>query len=603
MKFDYKPKNKKIGSPICRRTLHVTLGFAAFVCLALGLTLGRAGKSAVQTQNAANTITNTKSATTVNVNVALVPPKPTDKNTAAAPIQSAQSTQSASSVDKPSSTDNTVTGTKTHPATSIPALALVTHPVAGKKGTEVTTGATKASPENKTADLTTTVAQTIAQPATPAILPAVPQPAASNDAIPATNARVISSYERLISDLPPLEIEGLPKLAANASNDKEDEDEAEELRIPETQHNIKVRHKDTLAKIFNRLGVSTKDIHEILTTDPASKNLASLQQGQTLKLRVTKDKQVAGLTLDIAPGNSLIVSRNEEGFDVEHKILPLEKHLAFSKAQIRSSLFTSAKKAGLDSKLISQMTEIFGSNIDFSLDLKPSDTFRVLYEEKCLNGERIETGNILVAEIVNGSKKLQAIRYTDKSGRTGYFSPDGYGLNLAFLRSPVNYSNISSNFGMRRHPCLHRMRAHKGTDYKAPHGAEVFATGQGKVIFIGNRGGYGKVIKLQHGPRYSTLYAHLSRFAKGLKLGSTVTQGQVIGYVGATGLATGAHLHYEFLVDEVHRDPTRVTLPRKNPLDEKSKRHFLAHSKEMLRLLDLHDHKVKMASNDFLINE
>lgn len=601
MKFDYKPKNKKIGSPIYRRTVHVTMGFAAFVCLTLGLTLGNSN------------------------------PKVKSESV----IQSAGAIQNAGPNVR----------------------------IADAKKAAVNNVAVKAAQKTAQSTLTTNVAQTIAQPPSSSSAASavaakiqkntVPKPLASKDAIPAAHAE-ISAYERLIADLPPLEIEGLPKLALHNSQDNGQEelddsvmlstqgpehehdnvygsgniagqdnaaveeatghggvlgqdnasgqDNALEPRMPEILHNIKVRHKDSLAKICNRLGVSTKDIHEILTTDPESKPLAALQQGQTLKLRVTKDKQIAGLTLDIAPGNSLIVARKDEGFDVEHKVLPLEKHIAFGKGQIRNSLFASAKKAGLDTKLISQMTEIFGSNIDFSLDLQPTDTFRVLYEEKCLNGERIETGHILAAEIVNDGKKHLAIRYTDKSGRTDYFSPDGYGLNLAFLRSPVNYSYITSGFGRRRHPCLHKMRAHKGTDYKAPHGAPVLATGQGKVIFVGNRGGYGKMIKLQHGPRYSTLYAHLSRFAKGLKVGSPVAQGQVIGYVGRTGLATGTHLHYEFLIDEIHHDPTRVTLPRKNPLDEKSKRHFLAHSKEMIRLLDMHDHKVKMALNKMQSN-
>ncbi len=354
---------------------------------------------------------------------------------------------------------------------------------------------------------------------------------------------------------------------------------------------IKVQSGDTLSKIFSRLGVSTKDIHEIMTADPAAKRLASLQPGQTLKLRITKDQQVAGLTLDIAPGNTLNIYRLEEGFQAEHKVLPLEKQIAFGKGAIHNSLFSSVKRAGLDHNILKQMIDIFGWNIDFALDLQPNDTFRVLYEEKCLDGERIQTGNILAAEIVNDGKKHQAVRYTDKTGRTGYFSPDGYGMHQAFLRTPVNFTRISSHFGTRNHPILHKLRQHKGVDYSAPTGTPVQATGDGKVIFAGMRGGYGKVIELQHGSRYTTLYAHLSRFPKELRPGTEVKQGQTIGFVGSSGLATAAHLHYEFRIDGIHRNPLTITLPKRSPMNDASKRHFIAHAKEMLRLLDTHENK------------
>jgi len=374
----------------------------------------------------------------------------------------------------------------------------------------------------------------------------------------------------------------------------------------ETEENwqtVKIRAGDTLSKIFNRLGVSTKDIHEIMTADPASRRLASLHPDQTLKVNVTKDQQLAGLILDIAPGSTLHVWRMEEGFQVEHKLLPLEKQIAFGKGEIQDSLFLAGKRAGLDYNILSQMVEIFGWNIDFALDLQPNDTFRVLYEEKCLDGERIQTGHILAAEIINDGKKHQAVRYTDKNGHTGYFSPDGYGMHQAFLRTPVNFTRISSHFGTRNHPVLHKLRQHKGVDYSAPHGTPVQATGDGKVIFVGKRDGYGNVIELQHGARYSTLYAHLSRFPKGLRIGSEVKQGQVIGFVGRTGLATGDHLHYEFRIDGIHRNPLTVTLPKKSPINEKNKHHFLAHAKEMLRLLDIHEHKINMARGEYPINE
>lgn len=366
----------------------------------------------------------------------------------------------------------------------------------------------------------------------------------------------------------------------------------------ESWHTIKVHSGDTLSKIFTRLGISTKDVHEIITSDPSCRHLGTLIPGQTLKVQVSEEQQVVSLTLDIAPGDSLYVSRVDEGFQVEHKLVPLEKKLAFSKGEIQNSLFASGRRAGLDHNILAQMVEIFGWNIDFALDLQRNDTFRVLYEEKCNeDGERVKTGAILAAEIVNDGKTHQAIRYTDKSGHTSYFTPDGYGMHQAFLRTPVNFTRISSHFGQRNHPIMHRMRQHKGTDYSAPLGTPVEATGDGKVIFIGTRGGYGKVVELQHGSRYSTLYAHLSRFPAGIRLGSTVKQKQVIGYVGRTGAATGFHLHYEFRIDGIHRDPLTVMLPKRNPIQESNKRHFTAHAKEMIRLLDIHESKINVASS------
>lgn len=355
---------------------------------------------------------------------------------------------------------------------------------------------------------------------------------------------------------------------------------------------VKVRNGDTLAKIFTRVGLPTQEIREILRARPSNQYLTALKAGQTLKLRMTNAQQIAHLTLDIAPGSILNVQRSKTGFQAEHKLLPFEKQLAFGKGAIRNSLFSSVKKAGLDQNILNQIVDIFGFNIDFALDLQPNDTFRVLYEEKYWNGKRIQTGNIVAAEIINDGIKHQAIRYTDKSGRTGYFSPDGYGLHQAFLRTPVNFTRISSHFDARRkHPVFHKIREHKGIDYSAPHGTPVQSTGDGKVVFVGTKGGYGNVVELQHGARYKTLYAHLSRFSKDLKVNSSVRQGQVIGYVGRTGLATGDHLHYEFHIDGVHHNPLTVPLPKKNPIPKTHKPHFIAHAQEMLRLLDNHERK------------
>jgi murein DD-endopeptidase MepM/ murein hydrolase activator NlpD len=369
---------------------------------------------------------------------------------------------------------------------------------------------------------------------------------------------------------------------------------------------IKIQKNDTLAKVFNRNGFSSKDLHEIMSSgDTAKSSLTSLQPGQTLKLLVGNEKKIDGLTLEIERGNTLAISRKDtgNGFEISQKQTPIEKKIAFGKGEIHTSLSGAAKRAGLDHNVVAQIVEIFGGNIDFSQDLRENDSFRVLYEQKYINDELVQTGNVLAAEIVNGGKKMQAVRYTDKTGSSGYFAPDGAGLNQAFLRSPVNFASISSGFGARRHPILHKMRQHKGVDYSAPHGAPVQATADAKVIFAGVKSGYGKVIELQHGVRYTTLYAHLSRFAKSLKVGTAVKQGQVIGFVGRTGLATGNHLHYEFRVDGIHRNPLTVALPKSKYIQDNNKRHFLAHAKEMIRLMDVHENKINVASAEFKIND
>ncbi len=431
---------------------------------------------------------------------------------------------------------------------------------------------------------------------------------------------------------------------ANASNESKEGKESKEAKTEAALEEayeaykaavwetIKINKSDTLAKIFKRNGYSEKDLHAIIAADKKSKSvLPNLNSEQKLQLLVREkviaqksdeqtsqkalqkaqkqnikskakaignEKRIDGLNLAVGPGQTLIITRKENKYEVQNIEQPLEKKLAFGKGTIHASLSGAARQAGLDNKLISQFVEIFGGNIDFSQDLRQNDSFRVLYEQKYLNAEPVQTGVILAAEIVNKGKKIRAVRYTDKNGKSGYFSPDGQGLTQAFLRSPVNFTRISSGFGSRSHPIYHRMRQHKGVDYAAPRGTPVQATADAKVTFAGIKKGYGKVIELQHSGKYSTLYAHLSGFAKNLKAGKEVKQGEVIGFVGRTGLATGNHLHYEFRIAGVHHNPLTVALPKTKYIPDASKRQFLAHAKEILRSMDDHENKVKMASTE-----
>ena len=282
------------------------------------------------------------------------------------------------------------------------------------------------------------------------------------------------------------------------------------------------------------------------------------------------------------------VSRGAHGrFRVETVVQKPQVRVAMTTGSIGSSLFQAGQSAGLSDPLIMRLMQIFRWDIDFALDIHKGDRFAVIYEKLSRNGKTIKQGEILAAEFKSRGKSYRAVRFVDAQGRAGYYSHRGDALDKAFIRTPVQFSRISSHFSLRRrHPILHTLRAHKGVDYAAPNGTPVKATGNGKVQFAGTQNGYGKTIILQHGDRYGTLYAHLCRFAPRIKAGQSVRQGQIIGYVGSTGFATGPHLHYEFRVDGVHRDPLTVGLPRALPLSRIDQRRFRIKARLLLAQLD-----------------
>jgi murein DD-endopeptidase MepM/ murein hydrolase activator NlpD len=281
------------------------------------------------------------------------------------------------------------------------------------------------------------------------------------------------------------------------------------------------------------------------------------------------------------------VSRNDDGFTTRINEQHIDKRMAYATATIDDSLFLAGRKAGLSDALIMELAGIFGWDIDFALDIRNGDSFIVVYEENYLNGEKISDGKILAAEFINQNTPHRALRYTDASGNTEYYSEDGKNMRKAFLRTPVDFRRISSRFNLRRkHPILNRIRAHKGVDYSAGRGTPVRATGNGKIIHRGRKGGYGKTIVIRHGSKYSTLYAHLNGYKRGLRNGSKVKQGQIIGYVGSTGLATGPHLHYEFRVNGVHRNPLTVKLPSAKNLAKKFRPDFTQQTSQYVAQLD-----------------
>jgi len=353
-------------------------------------------------------------------------------------------------------------------------------------------------------------------------------------------------------------------------------------------HTVTVKKGDNLALIFSKLGISAQQLHTLLSAGEDTATLKQLYPGDELRLYIDSEKQLKGLVYDIDEIRTLQVAYGGDGFHIntiEHEI---EQRIAHASGTIESSLFLAAQKAGLSDAATMELAGIFGWDIDFVLDIREGDSFTIIYEELYLNGEKLRDGNILAAEFVNRNTPYRAIRYTDNTGRADYFAPDGKNMRKAFLRTPVDFTRISSGFSLgRKHPVLNLIRAHKGVDYAAPAGTPVKATGDGKITFRGTKGGYGKTVIIQHGSNYSTVYAHLSGYARGTGNGMRVRQGQIIGYVGSTGLATGPHLHYEFQVNGVHRNPLRVKLPDAAPLAAHYKEDFTAVMQPLIAQLDL----------------
>ncbi|MDH5601132.1 MAG: peptidoglycan DD-metalloendopeptidase family protein, partial [Gammaproteobacteria bacterium] len=349
---------------------------------------------------------------------------------------------------------------------------------------------------------------------------------------------------------------------------------------------VKIKPGHSLSAIFKRYRFSHQDLYSIMQKGPEAKILRNLKPGNTLIFTSDNRGQLQSLTYQISRLQSVIVNRVNNSFTLETVEKQLEKRVNYSQGQIKNSLFEAGKKAGLSDALVMEMAGIFGWDIDFALDIRQGDEFSVLYEEQFIDGKKYQTGNILAAEFTNQGKTFKAIRFTDKSGRTSYYTPEGLSMRKTFLRSPVDFRRISSRFGKRKHPILKKRRLHKGVDYAARRGTPIQSSGDGKVIFKGRKGGYGRVVIIQHGSRYQTLYAHMNGFKRGIRVGKYVKQGQTIGFVGSSGRATGPHLHYEFRVNGTHRNPLTVKLPSSAPIKSAYKGEFIAYADRVLSQLN-----------------
>jgi murein DD-endopeptidase MepM/ murein hydrolase activator NlpD len=330
---------------------------------------------------------------------------------------------------------------------------------------------------------------------------------------------------------------------------------------------VVVSHNDTLDRIFRRLKLDLADLASLRSLPGLKSGLDKLRPGEALHL-IHRDGSLFGFERQLSPSETLRVVREEDGFRSKVLENPLETRERTVRGVIDSSLFEAVARSGAHDQTALALAEIFGWDIDFVLDIQPGDSFIATYDEISQDGTYIKDGPITAALFVNRGREYRAVRYVDPDGRAHYYTPEGRSMYRAFLRTPVEFTRISSKFNPnRRHPVLNTIRAHKGVDYAAPTGTPVRAAGDGRVQFAGRKGGYGNVLEIAHPRGVVTVYGHLSRFAKDVRVGSKVSQGEVVAFVGMTGLATGPHLHYEYRVNGVHKNPQTVELPGAEPID------------------------------------
>jgi murein DD-endopeptidase MepM/ murein hydrolase activator NlpD len=349
---------------------------------------------------------------------------------------------------------------------------------------------------------------------------------------------------------------------------------------------ITVGRGDTMEKLFRRNNLNIGQLMAIAQLDEAKQRFRRIKPGDEFEVEHDSG-QVISLYSKLNLTSALRIEKSEEGFAAKIIERPVEIRKRHAYGIIESSLFESAAQASLSDKTIMNVAGIFAWDVDFILDIRSGDNYYVQYEEIWQEGEFVADGEIIAAEFNNNGRQIRAIRFKDKNEITDYFTPEGDSVRKAFIRAPVDFTRISSNFNPnRRHPILNTIRAHRGVDYAAPRGTPIKAAGDGKVIFRGTKSGYGKVVILQHGGNITTLYAHMSGFAAKARIGTRVRQGQTIGYVGMTGLATANHLHYEYRLNGVHRNPRTVSLPDAEPIAEEYRQQFLTEAAPILEELE-----------------
>ena len=360
---------------------------------------------------------------------------------------------------------------------------------------------------------------------------------------------------------------------------------------------IYVEKNNTLIKLLDEAGLSNKYIRALIKAK-GSEKLANLKTGDKLEVEINRDQIPKNIFLSSDGLNGINASFNNGLFSIYKLSRQPDVLERFASVEIEDSLYQSALEADIPDSVIMDLVYIFGWDIDFIFDIRPGDSFDLLYEEYFLKGNKVKNGDIKAARFKRGKKVYTAVRYFLENDQKEFFSIRGKNVEKAFLRSPVEFSYISSKYNLKRkHPILNKIKAHTGVDYAAPTGTPVRTTGDGTISFRGNNGGYGKLIEIKHSEDYSTRYAHLSRYKKDLKVGDKVSQGEIIGYVGRTGRATGPHLHYEFRVNGMHTNPLTVKLPAAKPINEKEKDSFFKTAIEAMNKMDDYYLKLYAESN------
>ncbi len=350
--------------------------------------------------------------------------------------------------------------------------------------------------------------------------------------------------------------------------------------------NVEVESGDNLSAIFTKVGLSDQDLYRVLNSSDEAKILNRIYPGYQLDFMIPDQGSLEALRVFKSPLEGFVFTRNEDSFIVEPILKEPVVQEIFKVGTIHDSLFMAGQREQIPAVTIMEMANIFGGVIDFILDPRPGEEFSILYEERYLDGKFIGNGEILASQFINQGKRYMAIRYVNTDGTVGYYSPEGESMRKPFLRNPLDVFRISSNFNPnRRHPILNTIRAHKGTDYAAPTGTPIRATSDGKITRASRNGSFGNMVVIQHRGSFETKYAHLSKYGPGIKRGVDVRQGDIIGYVGATGGATGPHLHYEFLVNGVHQNPRTIldNLPQTVSIEPEEKDRFRSEIADLLQ--------------------
>ncbi len=369
------------------------------------------------------------------------------------------------------------------------------------------------------------------------------------------------------------------------SEQREDGDLAKEFKIDilkektllEPAYTTKetvIKRNDSLFSILNKFGVKKENIIELINSKN-SKLLSNIQIGDKIIASLDENNEIKDLVYVDDFRSGVKAEKSGKKYRIYKFKNKIEKVKVFKHVVIQDSMYVSGLKEGIPESVLMDVVYINGWDIDFTHDIRPGDTFSLIYEEIIVDGEKVLDGNVLITEFNNRGKKITSIRFDLEEGKSEYFSIDGINVKKAFLRSPVKLSYISSKYNLRRkHPVLHTIRSHNGVDYAASKGSPVRATGDGTIAFAQYNGGCGNEIKIKHSEDYTTRYCHLDRFNSKSKVGRKVKQGQTIGYVGSTGLATGPHLHYEFHVNGKHTDPLKVKFPNATPIKSSEKKKF-----------------------------